>query len=109
VPPGDCLVETVGQCNSEQVAGFDTPESREIELGATSGSFLFSYDAQTIPDRFIVTYEGAVLFDSQCVSGAADVPIDYSGRSTRITVRVEPNCAGDMGTSWTFVVGCPVS
>lgn len=89
--------------------GSDTPVTRTIELGASSGTFVFSYDTFTQQDRITVSYEGATIFDTGCVGAQASVPLTISGTSTSVTVSVEPNCAspGATGTQWEFSVGCP--
>jgi hypothetical protein len=96
-------------CNQLNVAGFDTPETRVVELGRTSGTFTFSYDTQFQQDRMVVVYEGRTLFDTGCVgtNGTRTQTISYAGNSTQISVQVTPNCAGGFGTVWEFTVSCP--
>ncbi len=101
--------EVIAQCNAQQVAGGDTPDTRTIELGKNEGTIAFSYETYRIKDRIIVTYEGKVLHDSGCVGtgGTKTVNLTYKGQSTQIQVRVEPNCAGESGTAWNYTVNCP--
>jgi hypothetical protein len=99
------------QCDEVAQSGGDEGATYTVNLGQNSGTFDFSYNHQWIPDRMIVTYEGAVLYDTGCV-GTDDVvqtqEITYSGNSEKVTVTVEPNCDGTTtGTWWTFTVGCP--
>jgi hypothetical protein len=95
-------------CGSVQVAGGDLPVTRTVELGASSGTFTFTYDTFSIPDRIVVTYQGGILFDTGCVGASGSVNLSYSGTATTVTVSVTPNCAGGTtGTSWQFTVGCP--
>lgn len=94
-------------CSAEQLEGGDIPETRLIDMGKTSGTFVFSYNTYVIPDEMIVSYEGRTLFDSGCVGESRDVTLTYSGSSTLVRVEVRPNCAGDTGTAWDFVIGCP--
>jgi hypothetical protein len=54
-------------CNQQNIAGGDTPETRTIELGRSSGTFLFTYNTQNLEDRMLVLYEGRTLFDTGCV------------------------------------------
>lgn len=94
-------------CNSQQVAGRDAPEVRTIELGRTSGSFVFQFETHTRPDRMAVFYEGSPLFDTGCVGDSGARTITYSGSSSQVRVVVQPNCAGGSGTAWAFTVNCP--
>ena len=72
-------------------------------LGRTSGTFPFSYQAFSIPDRFEVIYEGRTLLDTGSVSGGATQNLTYTGSATVITVVV----TGPSGTLWNYTVGCP--
>ena len=99
-----------GECDDQQVAGGDTPETRVIEMGATSGTFVFEWEMFTLKDRAIVTYEGNVLHDTGCVGGGGTVSLTYAGSSSAITVEVIPNCDPSQqgfGTLWNFTVNCP--
>jgi hypothetical protein len=97
-------------CNSQQIAGSDIPETRNIELGRTSGTFTFTYDTASIEDRLVVRYQSAILFDTGCVgtNGPRSQSIIYSGTSSTVTVDVTPNCrVPGSGTAWLFVLSCP--
>jgi len=95
------------RCDDTQLSGETTPETRVIEMGRTSGTFTFSYDMVAVKDRMVVEYEGSPLFDTGCVSGSDTIYLRYSGKSSTITVRVTPNCAGGSYTYWEFSVSCP--
>ena len=75
------------------------------ELGATSGTFSFQYEAYSIPDQFDVYYEGNLIYTTGGpVSGGATVPVTFGpGTSTTVTVVV----TGPVGTAWDYVVNCP--
>lgn len=105
---GDGGVVT-GQCNDFFLPGNDDPVEEAIEMGRTSGTFAFEYDTQYQEDQLIVLYENTELFDSGCVGtiGTKIETISYSGNSSKITVKVIPNCAGGSGTAWSFKVSCP--
>jgi hypothetical protein len=95
-------------CGSTQVAGGDTPVTRTVELGRSSGTFNFSYNTYQIADRIVVTYQGKTLFDTSCVGTSGSVNLTYAGTATSVTVSVTPNCSGGgSSTQWTFTVGCP--
>jgi len=97
-----------GVCNDQQVAGGDTPDTRVIELGQSSGTSQFDFDTFTIPDEIIVTYEGRVLLDTGCVGTSGSMSLTYSGSSTQMTVEVRPNCqGGTSGTAWQYTLHCP--
>ena len=99
----------VAECDTLTTAGEDTPETHSINLGQRSGTFDFSYETYGQEDRMIVTYEGNVLFDTDCVgtNGTWTQSISYSGKSFTVTVEVIPNCFGGSGTEWNFTVNCP--
>ncbi len=98
----------VAQCNDQQVAGGDTPDTRLIELGRTSGTFTFDYDTVSIKDRIVVSYQGTTLLDTGCVGESMSKPLTYSGSSTQIMVQVLPNCeTGGTGTIWNYTAHCP--
>lgn len=99
--------EVVAQCSSTQNAGADTPDTRSIELGKSSGQFDFSYNTYTQKDQILVKYQGTTLFDTGCVGTSGTKALTYNGSSTQITVQVIPNCAGGSGTAWNYSVACP--
>lgn len=91
-------------CNNSSNSGGQGVTTTVHELGQASGTFSFTYQAFSVPDRFDVIYEGAVIYTTgQPVSGGATVPITYSGASTQVTVVV----TGPSGTAWNYLVACP--
>jgi Tfp pilus assembly protein PilF len=101
-------VTPTGQCNSQQIAGGDTADQRNIEMGQNAGSFNFDYETYSIRDQIIVSYEGNQLFDTGCVGASNSVALSYSGTSTQIRVEVIPNCSGGTsGTAWNYTASCP--
>jgi hypothetical protein len=102
--------EVTAQCSTAQTAGGDVPDTRTIDLGKPGGTFVFTYDTQSVKDQMIVRYQGTTLFDSGCVGTLGDktVSLTYGGTSTQISVQVVPNCAGGTsGTAWSYSVSCP--
>ena len=102
--------EVVSACSAQQVPGGDTPDTRTIELGKTSGTFIFTYETYAQEDQMIVRYQGAPVFTSACVGtrGARKETINFNGTSTSIEVQVIPNCARPgTGTQWYYTVSCP--
>lgn len=99
--------EVIAQCSATQNAGGDTPDTRTIELGKTSGSFAFAYETYSQEDEIIVRYMGSTLFDTGCVGANGTKTLSYAGTSSQITVQVIPNCKGGTGTAWNYTVSCP--
>ena len=97
-------------CQVQAMRGSDVGETRRIDLGNTSGSFLLKYDTgDRSDDRVVVLYEGRPLFDSGCVStgGPQMRSLTFSGQSNVITLQVAPNCRGGFGSAWSVEVACP--
>ena len=107
--PLTILLAPVVVCNTSQVAGADTPDTRFVDLKATAGRFVFDYETFGQKDRIIVSYQGGVLFDTGCVgtNGTRSQTLSYSGSDTGVTVEVQPNCEGGTGTQWNYFVHCP--
>ena len=95
------------RCNDTQKAGGDAPEVHQIDLGATSGVFRFDYQTFDVKDQIIISHGGMTIFNSGCVGESRSVQVQFSGYSTVIEVRVNPNCAGSTSTAWNFTVHCP--
>jgi len=110
-PPVQAPPQPVGQtgpvapCNAATRSGGAGVTTTSHELGRASGTFPFAYDAQTLPDRFDIIYEGRTIFTTGgFVSGSSSVNLPYGGSSSIITVIVTGR---DPGTAWTYLVGCP--
>jgi hypothetical protein len=93
-------------CNAQTTSGGAGVTTNTHALGATSGTFTFTYDAFTVPDRFQVLYEGQPLLDTGFVSGASSRSIAFSGSSSTVTVTVTGSAPG---TAWNYTVGCATS
>jgi hypothetical protein len=74
-------------------------------VGRTSGTFTFSWNAFIAPDRFDVFYEGAQIFTTGGeVSGTGSAPVSFGpGTSTFVTVAVSTSTGNSI---WTYTVGC---
>ena len=92
-------------CNQATNSGGAGTTRTTHSLGRTSGAFRFRYNAQSVPDRFDIYYEGAVIYTTGGpVSGTGDVMVNFGpGTSTTIEVVV----TGPSGTAWSYTVGCP--
>jgi hypothetical protein len=93
-------------CGTSTNSGGAGVTTTEHDLGQTSGTFTFTWDAYTVPDQFDVKYENNLLFSTGNISGSGSKSITYSGSSTTITVVVTGSTAG---TAWNYTVGCPGS
>ncbi len=104
-PPTGC--PPMQRCNSSQVAGGNQPVTRVVGVGARQGRVVFRWSMYRARDRMLVSYQGRVLFDTGCVSGAGQRTISFRGQSSAMTVRIQPNCLGRRrSTSWSFSLGC---
>ena len=95
------------RCNDTQKAGGDAPEVHQIDLGMTSGVFSFDYQTYDVKDQIIISQGGMTIFNSGCVGESRSVQVQFSGYTSVIEVRVNPNCAASSGTAWNFTVHCP--
>ncbi len=95
------------RCNDTQKAGGDAPEVHQIDLGVTSGVFRFDYQTFDVKDQIIISQGGMTIFNTGCVGESRSVQVQFSGYTSVIEVRVNPNCAGSTSTAWNFTVHCP--
>lgn len=73
-----------------------------VDTGATSGTITVDYDFVAVPDTLHVYHDGALIYDSGLVSGAATVVIPYGpGTSTQVEIVINEG-SGDPGTAWFF-------
>ena len=96
-------------CSAQRVRGGDVPVTRTIDVGRPSGRVRFQFDnGSESADRLVVSYEGRALLDTGCVAtaGPRTEYLTFSGRSTKLTVQVFPNCRGGSGSTWTFETAC---
>lgn len=94
-------------CNNLTTQGGDTAETVAVELGRSTGHFRFRYETFSQEDRITISQDGRQLFTTGCVGESRNVRVNFSGSSSRVLVRVEPNCMGGSGTQWEFTVNCP--
>lgn len=100
----------VAVCNDTTSSGGPGVTTTAHELGvAGPTSFLFEWEAYTVPDQFQVFYEGVLIHDTGVVgdaigdgTGSATVMVP-AGTSTQVTVVV----TGPSGTVWDYRVNCP--
>lgn len=79
------------------------------EMGTASGTFQFSHESYTEPDRIVIEYEGEVLYDTGCVGASGLHELTYTGTATTLEVTVYSRCAfvGPSCTDWDFTIHCP--
>jgi hypothetical protein len=90
-------------CSTQTRSGGAGTTTTQHQLGRTSGTFRYEYQAYSVPDRFQIVYQGTTLLDTGSVSNAGAVNVAFSGTSTVVTVTV----IGPSGTSWDYIVNCP--
>ena len=91
-------------CSATTTSGGAGVTTNVHELGRTSGTFVFNWDAFAIPDKFDVSYQGTLLFSTGFVSLTGTKTLSYSGTSTKVTVVVTGSAPA---TAWNYVVNCP--
>jgi hypothetical protein len=96
-------VAPMGRCETQQVSGGQGTFARTYEMGATSGSISFWYEAYSIPDAFQVITNGATVVSTGMISGSGTRDFQLRG-SSLVTVVVS---APQSGTAWLFSLGCP--
>jgi hypothetical protein len=94
-------------CGSSE-PGTEVPEAHWVNLGKSSGTVSFNFDAGTTEDRIQVWSDDTLLYDSGCVSGARATNIPYTNGSNRLLVTSLPMCDLNDGSSdYTWSMGCP--
>lgn len=97
----------------------------EVDLGDSTGSVVLTYDAYSVPDRFIVDYNGSTVIDTG-FRGTSGTYVDLDGNSVVVTVAgpgagtasftkttASPRIATVkviapyFGTAWQCTLGCP--
>lgn len=93
------------KCSVSGAAGGDEGFSNVFDVGATCGSFSFSYQTYFVKDRVIVGHGGSTLLDTGCVGQSASLQLQLNpaARTSRVSVTVRP-C--EPGTAWNFQIGC---
>ncbi len=110
-------------CQQTVHAGGDDEETHVIELGTNSGTTTLYLDTINLPDEIFIYYENQEILRTGCYGtnglsgcngtcccdglGLCGCSIPYSGISTQMTVRVDPNCQGTEDTGWRFSLACP--
>jgi len=89
------------QCPGGNNSGGQGTFTQVVDVGEGLGSFNFSYQAFSIPDRFVIS--GAASFDTGVISGGGTVSVAKTSTDRYIFVTVY---APIEGTAWTYNVGC---
>ena len=97
------IIDLVPACGAATNSGGAGVTTTVHDVGKSKGTFTFTYDAFSIPDRFQVSYEGASLLDTGSISGGGSRNLTINGTHTTITVVVTGSSSG---TAWTYTVGC---
>jgi hypothetical protein len=106
-------------CNEQTKSGGEGVDNNDVVLGTQSGMVSLAYNMESVPDKLEVFYEGNLIASTFTVYGnnngyvGGDNQAGASGylnflyqyhSDQFVTVRV----TGPQGTSWTYVVRCPV-
>ncbi len=102
--PRDAAAESPLKCDDAARSGGQGVTTRVVDLGRTSGTFLFSWDTMVAPDAIVVSYEGITLLSTGKVSGKGSQTLSYKGASRQIQVTVTGT---GNGTQWNFKASCP--
>ncbi len=102
------LYDSVAHCGEQQVSGGQLGDRRRIELTASRGTVLISYEMFDVPDRLEVIYENQRILDTGFVSGSNSLTVSIDGSLTWLIVRVEGNPDVDT-TEWNYTLICPQS
>jgi len=119
-PPGTVPIPRRLPCSAAASFGGDGGAEYTVDLGSATGTVSLSFDAYSVPDRFIVAWNGSEVINSglRGVNGTYDgnvVVVDGAGSgtltfnktsaspSTAIVRVISPYS----GTSWSFNLGCP--
>ena len=106
--PSPSIPTKTHECPLLQKAGGNTDEVHIVEMHQPAGTFEFSYETFTAEDSIVVEYEGKPLFQTGCVGANGTKTLEFEGKSTSITVRVDADCGGgEPNTEWNFTVNCP--
>jgi hypothetical protein len=95
--------------SSLSFSGGTGEESRlAYELGDISGRVYIEFEAYQIPDSFTVkTSSGKTLQSADLVQGYNVYQFDHNPSTDGSTVDVTVTGNDDLGTAWTFAMGCP--
>jgi hypothetical protein len=89
------------QCPGGNSAGGQGTYTQAIDVGEGLGTFNFTYQAYSIPDRFVIS--GAASYDTGVTSGGATIAVQKTSANRYILVTVY---APTSGTAWNYSVGC---
>ena len=96
------IFDEIINCPGGGDAGNQGTFTKVINVGTGLGSFVFTWTAYTIQDRFVIS--GAASYDTGFVSGVnVPVTINKTSADPYITVTVY---APTGGTAWNYSVGC---
>lgn len=117
IKTADCPKGVIGKCNTYNVAGNDAPDDRTFILGTDEGTVQVQLATYQVPDQVSLSCDGKMLWTSGCVSTGgwmnlnpqtrSSGPIKFDCPSGFLNVHVTPNCEGDTGTAWKYLVTCP--
>jgi subtilisin family serine protease len=106
VKSGEECVEPPSPCNSIVTSGGDEGYVGSFEMGQQSGTFVFAYNTQNVPDK-ITLYDGVntngnVIFTYE---GSTRTPLVSNVQFHQPAITVE--IIGGDETYWEFLINCP--
>lgn len=107
-------------CATAAVAGGDGGGEYLVDLGTDTGTVELSFDAYSVPDRFIVEWDGSEVINSGLrgddgtydgnvvmVDGPGSDTLSFNKTTATPTTAVVRVVSPYTGTSWQWTLGCP--
>lgn len=99
--PADCYLQCGGPV---QTSGGGTFTLNFHGMPTEAGTVTFSYNAYSIPDRFVVKIGQTTMVDTGMNSGSGTVQFEKPQGTAVVTVTVTSN---DSNTAWEYSISCP--
>lgn len=98
----------VVECNATVNSGGQGETVTEHKLGNSPGIVVVDYDAQNIPDEFIVFYDGNIVASTNgLVSHEGSLTWEYNPNSGKPDFCIVKVSAPNYRTNWSCLVNCP--
>lgn len=119
-PPGTVPIPRRLPCSAAASFGGDGGGEYTVDLGSATGTVSLSFDAYSVPDRFIVEWNGTEVINSGLrgvngnydgnvvvVDGAGSGTLTFNKTSASPSTAIVRVISPYSGTSWSFTLGCP--
>lgn len=94
----------MGRCKNIEESGRKGTKVIKANLKQTSGVFMVRYNFFSSVIKFVVEYQGKIIYSKPFTYGRGTAIVRYDGSSTVVTVKV---IAPKYGSFWRMVVMCP--